>query len=222
MTKRGFLFDLDGTLVDTAQDFIATVNYFRASKQLPLMTASDIAPLVNGGAAVLTEVSFNINREQDDFHQLQAQFLDVYEQQIGRHSELYEGLGQLLTHCESTDTPWGIVTNKHRRFAALLIERLNLKPGCLICGDDVSQPKPAPEALLHAAKALACESTLLGYCGDHERDIEAGRNAQMFTIAVGYGYLAPDTHLGDWGADKIVHTPQQLATSIKDFIDSTV
>lgn len=218
MTKRGFLFDLDGTLVDTAVDFVAVINHFRIENALSRLTTAEISPLVNGGAVAMTEASFGVSQDHAGFAELQSQFLHYYEKVIGLHCHLYSGMENLLAILQANKTPWGIVTNKHRRFATLLLERLGIRPDSLVCGDDIDSGKPAPDALLLAAKQLGLGSHSLGYCGDHERDIAAGLNAKMHTIAVAYGYLAPHIDVTTWGAKQIADTPQELSEHILAFI----
>ncbi|UTA49516.1 HAD-IA family hydrolase [Simiduia sp. 21SJ11W-1] len=221
MTERGFLFDLDGTLVDTAVDFVAVINHFRTAHKLSRLTTAEISPLVNGGGAIMTEASFGISQDHPGFAELQNQFLNYYEKVIGLHCHLYSGMDNLLAILEANHTPWGIVTNKHRRFATVLLERLGLRPNCLVCGDDIANGKPAPDALLLAAKKIGTPASALGYCGDHERDIAAGIAAGMHTISVAYGYLAPHIDVTTWGAHEIADSPQELAEQIISFVQGT-
>lgn len=219
MSKRGFLFDLDGTLVDTVKDFAEVINGLRHSQQLPPLIARQLLPLVNAGAAAMTEASFDISEQHPDFGRYKQQFLDSYEAELGKHAHVYMGLVPLLQQIDHNGFSWGIVTNKPRRFAEQLVNRLNLPAAVLICGDDTSRSKPAPDALLLASAKLGIDPTQLGYCGDHQRDIEAGKKAGMYTIGATYGYLGPEEDISLWQADAYASSPELLAQQILAFLN---
>lgn len=218
MHKRGFLFDLDGTLVNTAPDFSAVMNGIRAEQALPPISTQELPGLVNAGATAMTCAAYQTKDSDAGFSGQKTVFLDRYMASIGHFSHMYPPLDALIETIEKADIAWGIVTNKPRRFAEIVLERLALTPTVLVCGDDVNQSKPHPEGLLIAARALAIPSHQLGYCGDHLRDIQAGNAANMYTIAASYGYLAANDEAACWQASATAHTPTQLAELIQAFL----
>jgi N-acetyl-D-muramate 6-phosphate phosphatase len=220
MTKRGFLFDLDGTLVDTVKDFAAVINGIRRTQQLPALPPHRLLPLVNAGAAAMTEASFDIDQTFTDFDSYKQRFLDAYGAELGKHAEIYPGLAPLLTQIDRAGLTWGIVTNKPRRFAERLVAKLHMQPAVLVCGDDITHSKPAPDALLLASEQLRIAPTQLGYCGDHQRDIAAGRKAGMYTIGATYGYLAPEEDISQWQADAYATSPDLLAQQVLSFLQA--
>lgn len=218
---KAVLFDLDGTLIDTAADFIRIIG--KMSQENGWQAPSEIAirEQVSAGASAMVQLMLHHN-EQSDFSEetllgFRQQFLDDYEADICVDSHVFSALEEVLTALEEQGVPWGIVTNKPRYLSELLLEKLKLDSRCsvLVCPDDVSRPKPDPESMYVALEKLAiprgaAESVI--YVGDHIRDIEAGNTADMCTILAAYGYIPPeDQHnLKQWGADYITDTPEQL------------
>ena len=211
------LFDLDGTLVDTAPDFVVAVNQLRISEGLNALPASGIAEQVSKGSMALTRYAFNIDPQHSNFAPLRQQLLDNYLACIGQHSMLYPGLESLLQKLEQAQKPWGVVTNKPLDYAVPLMEKLNLQHRCatLVCPEHVSEPKPHPEALWMAAKQIGSSTTATAYIGDHERDIAAGRAAGMKTIAAAYGYIAQSQDLENWQADRVAQQPQDIHLTLE-------
>lgn len=200
------LFDLDGTLVDTAPDFTAVLHQLCADQGVN--PPSDIAILatVSSGARALVELTFQLAPGARGFDTLHQSLLNAYMEQLQHtRSALYPDMEELLTALERKGIRWGVVTNKPERFSLPLLQKLALEQRCsvLICPDHVSQTKPHPEPLLLACNRLACQPRQAIYIGDHPRDIEAGNAADMLTIAAAYGYLPPAPPIGDWGADHI-------------------
>ena len=218
------LFDLDGTLVDTAPDFVIAVNQLRNSQALTSLPAEGIAEQVSNGSIALTQHAFNITPEHADFSFLRQALLDNYLNCIGQYSALYSGLDELLKQLNNASIPWGIVTNKPVAYAQPLIEKLGLIEGCdvLICPDHVNQAKPHPEALLMAAEKINCKVTATAYIGDHDRDIEAGRAAGMKTIAAAYGYINDKQNINDWRADSIAKHPQDIHSTLERLFSCTI
>lgn len=215
MTLAAVLFDLDGTLVDTAPDFIAVLNAMRQDHQLEPLAADTIRNTVSGGAREMVKLAFGGQPGEAKFDALLTEFLHRYGEQVfagQSQSVLFPGFDSLLPTLERKNIPWGIVTNKPERFAKALLPGLNINPATLICPDHVSEPKPAPEALLLACQQLLVDPRQSVYLGDHHRDIIAGRNAEMKTIAVGWGYFDEPNPQETWQADYLVHTTEQLAT----------
>jgi len=207
------LFDLDGTLIDTAPDFIRCLNELRLSHGLPALPAPHIRRSVSNGARAMIKVGFGLEPDHPDYLEKHTAFLDLYEAGVAVETTLFEGMDNLLKSLEARGIPWGIVTNKPVRFAVPLVEALGLANRCaaVICPDHVTQRKPHPEALFLACKEVGVEPTAGIYVGDHERDIEAGRNAGMTTIAVRYGYIEQPETVDLWQADLIADTVSDLA-----------
>lgn len=207
------LFDLDGTLIDTAPDFIRCLNQLRLDHGLEALPAAQIRRSVSNGARAMIQVGFGLESEHPDYLAKHTAFLDLYEAGVAVETTLFQGMDDLLLALEARRIPWGIVTNKPVRFAGPLIEALGLKKRCatLICPDHVEQRKPHPEALYLACKEIGANPEDAIYIGDHLRDIEAGKNAGMKTIAVRYGYIEEPEAVDLWQADLIADTVSDLA-----------
>jgi 2-phosphoglycolate phosphatase len=211
-TFKAVLFDLDGTLIDTAPDFIACLNEMRAEYKLPPLANADIRKVVSDGARAMVSLAFGIKEGDEGFEQKKQQFLALYSNNICRESQLFDSLDKLLNWCTQNNIPWGIVTNKPRRFSELLLAKLNLdtRLSSLVCADDVENPKPNAEPMLKACEALNVKPEDCLYVGDHKRDIDAGKNAHMKTIAAGYGYVHNKSEAESWAADWTVSTSLEL------------
>ncbi|ERP91013.1 phosphoglycolate phosphatase [Marinobacter sp. ES-1] len=207
------LFDLDGTLIDTAPDFIRCLNQLRQLHNLEPLAAEQIRPSVSNGARAMIRVGFGLEPEHDGYAEKHTAFLDLYEAGVAVETTLFEGMDSLLENLEARGIPWGIVTNKPVRFAEPLVQALRLAQRCatLICPDHVSERKPHPEPLFLACQRIGAAPEQAVYVGDHERDIEAGRNAGMRTIAVRYGYIEQPRTVDLWQADIIADTVSDLA-----------
>ena len=207
------LFDLDGTLIDTAPDFIRCLNQLRQLHNLEPLAAEQIRPSVSNGARAMIRVGFGLEPEHDGYVEKHTAFLDLYEAGVAVETTLFEGMDSLLANLEARGIPWGIVTNKPVRFAEPLVLALGLAQRCatLICPDHVSERKPHPEPLFLACQRIGAAPEQAVYVGDHERDIEAGRNAGMRTIAVRYGYIEQPHTVDLWQADIIADTVSDLA-----------
>ena len=211
-TPAAVLFDLDGTLIDTARDFIRCLNQLRQQHGMPALPAEQIRRSVSNGARAMIRVGFGLEPEHEGYPEKHTAFLDLYELGVAVETTLFPGMDVLLSSLESRGIPWGIVTNKPARFAVPLIEALGLAQRCaaLICPDHVAERKPHPESLLLACRQIQVEPIKSVYVGDHERDIEAGRNAGMHTIAVRYGYIEQPETVDLWQADRIADTVSDL------------
>lgn len=201
------LFDLDGTLIDTAADFTKVVNALLAEHQRPPIEDSRIRQTVSDGARALVELAFGITPDHPDFTSLNQRLLDLYYDQLGNtEATLYPGIRELLDAFERHSISWGIVTNKPEKYAERLLENLNLRASCrsLVCPEHVSERKPHPEPILLACQQLNADTERTVYIGDHIRDIQAAKNADVIAIAAAYGYLGPDTKAEDWYADFIL------------------
>lgn len=232
---KAILFDLDGTLIDTAPDFIRIIKVMCQKHNHPCPTDEAIREQVSAGARAMVKLMFgdelaNVADSDPKLLAYRQEFLDTYEADICVDSRLFVRLDELLVTLESQGIPWGIVTNKPRYLAEILLEKLNLTQRCavLVCPDDVKNTKPDPEPMFLAVKIL---NETLGlnltaencvYVGDHIRDIQAGKSANMRTILAGYGYIPPEDQadLSAWGADVIVDDTHELYKTICDLISN--
>lgn len=207
------LFDLDGTLADTAPDLGGTVNFLLAEEGRPQQPLSALRPFVSQGARGLLRAGFGIDASDADYERLTQRFLEIYAGRLCDESRLFDGIADLLDRLEGMDLRWGIVTNKRTRFTDPLVELLNLYPRtrCVVSGDTTAEAKPSALPILHACELLNCAPKRTLYVGDDIRDIQAGRNAGCHTVAVSYGYLGDGGALETWGADLVIDHPAELA-----------
>jgi 2-phosphoglycolate phosphatase len=206
------LFDLDGTLIDTAPDFTLVVNKLLAEHGKGPLSHEIIHLNVSNGARALVESAFEIDEAHDDFADLLQRLLDLYFEQLNSTvATIYPGLDDLLKQLETQNIPWGIVTNKPEKYSVRLLEKLHLSSRCsvLVCPDHVSETKPHPEPIFLALEKLGRNSERCVYIGDHIRDIQAAKNADVIAIAAAYGYLAADTKVEEWYADFILQSSEQ-------------
>ena len=220
---KAVLFDLDGTLIDTAADFIRIIQDMCRDKQCDVVAADLIRTQVSEGARAMVKLVYpELDVEDPVFLAHRQRFLDVYGDDIAVETDLFDGMYPLLEALESQNIPWGIVTNKPRWLSEALLKALNLTERCavLVCPEDVSKTKPDPEPMYLAAKCIQIQPEDCIYVGDHPRDIDAGRHAQMYTILAAYGYL-PLQHKDDltaWQADCIVNTVAELQQVIHQLV----
>jgi len=206
------LFDLDGTLVDTAPDLAFALNLQRQKHGLPSLSDELIRPYASHGSTGLLKIGFSMTKEHPEFPNYVKEYLDIYSQVFDRNPRLFQGIDELLDTLEKSLIPWGVVTNKHRRFSQPLISALGLanRIACLVCGDDVANPKPATDSLLMACRQVGYQPRFAWYIGDAERDIQAGRAAGMRTVVALYGYLSQHDFPEQWQADFMIKQPEQL------------
>ncbi len=206
------LFDLDGTLIDTAADFSLVVNKLLHEYDKAAISAEVISRTVSDGARALVKLAFEIAEDDSHFSILHQRLLELYYEQLNStEAALYPGLDNLLRQLESQKIPWGIITNKPEKYSTRLLQQLNLTDRCsvLVCPDHVSETKPNPEPILLALQILERDSGRAVYIGDHIRDIQAAKNADVIAIAAAYGYLSEDAKVDEWYADFILHSPDQ-------------
>jgi phosphoglycolate phosphatase len=206
------LFDLDGTLVDTAHDLAYALNLQRELHGLAILPLDVIRPYASHGSKGLLSVGFVLTPDDDNFEAMREEYLALYDQVLTRNPMLFEGVGELLATLDSKAVRWGVVTNKPRRFTQPLLENIGLleRAACVVCADDAPRPKPHPDTLLLACEQAGVNPQQCWYVGDAERDIEAGRAAGMQTVVALYGYLGEDDRPEEWGADVSVYTPLEL------------
>jgi phosphoglycolate phosphatase len=209
---RAVLFDLDGTLADTAPDLARALNRVRAAKDLAPMPLEHTRAYTSSGARGLLKVGFGLNPEDEGYEALKLQFLEHYAAEICVDTRLFDGMAELLDRLDRDRLPWGVVTNKAERFTLALLQglRLHERAACVVGGDTTSRLKPHPDPLLHAAAALRLPPAACLYVGDDLRDIQAGRAAGMRVLAAGYGYLGDGGAIESWQADAVIDHPRQV------------
>jgi phosphoglycolate phosphatase len=205
------LFDLDGTLLDTAPDMCAALNQLRVEEGLPALPYAQLRFHVSHGAARLVSVGFGCS-EGPRFESLRRRFLDLYSQDLHGRTRLFDGLEEVLLGIEGRGIPWGVVTNKPGWLTEPLLEATGLRSraGCVVSGDTLAERKPSPLPLLHAAGLLRVEPAACAYVGDAQRDIDAGRAAGMRTLVATFGYISADEDPVSWMADGLVGHPREL------------
>jgi phosphoglycolate phosphatase len=207
------LFDLDGTLVDTAPDLAAAANRQRAERGLAPLPLERLRPFASHGARGMIGTALGSQPGDTDFERLREQFLAYYEQSLCVHSCLFAGMETTLRALEDAGIAWGIVTNKFARFTVPLVDHFGLarRAACVVSGDTTAFAKPHPEPLRHAVKLAGVSGTGAAiYVGDDERDVQAGRAADMVTVVAAYGYLGANADVGSWGSDHVIDAPTQL------------
>ncbi|MFT5690824.1 MAG: 2-phosphoglycolate phosphatase [Oceanicoccus sp.] len=197
------LFDLDGTLLDTAPDFAFVVNQLRQRYGKPPLNYSLIRATVSNGARALITLAFELEEGDSGFDNLRQQLLDLYSQHLDVNTKPFDGISELLNWLDRQPLLWGIVTNKPRLYTDPILKALGLNSRCatVVCPDDVQNTKPDPEPLHLACRHMERNVDQTLYIGDHRRDIEAGINAKMRTIAANYGYISDTDPTENWGAD---------------------
>ncbi|MEP5567453.1 MAG: HAD-IA family hydrolase [Halioglobus sp.] len=212
---KAVLFDLDGTLIDTADEFVVVVQKLRAEHGMTAMDPTRIRASVSNGARALVSLGLGLDPSDDIFESKRLRLLELYSEVLATEAKPYPGISSLLDELAKRNIAWGVATNKPRAYAAPLMERIDLPPcPSLVCPDDVKDRKPHPESLYRNCRDLDCAPHEAIYVGDHLRDIEAGKRAGMFTIAAAYGYIEPDDEPAQWGADALVNNSTELCELI--------
>ena len=209
------LFDLDGTLVDTAPDLIACLNKALTQHGFDEVSSDKLKPFISYGAAAMISKSVEQVDEQTQGRILET-MLTLYQNNIAEHSRFFSGITDTLNTIESLGLKWGIVTNKRERFTNPLVAALKLtdRVACVVSGDTTTNSKPHPEPMLTACAQANVKPEECVYIGDAIHDIDAGKNANMKTLAAIYGYLKPDDNPNNWGADALIESPEQLTSWI--------
>lgn len=207
---RGVLFDLDGTLLDTAPDLIAAVNGALQEAGFAARPAAELTPLISRGAPAM--LRHGLGGPTEKFEPLLQRMLDFYQGNIALHTRLYEGMDRVLDYLDRSAVPWGIVTNKLARFTDPLVRSIGLdrRAACVISGDTTGQRKPHPLPLLEACRRIDLEPAACLFVGDALSDIQAARGAGMSALAARYGYLAEDDEPEHWAADGLIDQPEEL------------
>lgn len=205
------LFDLDGTLADTAPDLAAAVNRLRAEHGHEPLPLERLRPFASAGARGLVHAGFGIKPDDAEYPSLREAFLEFYAERTCVQTRLFPGISDLLKALGELSIPWGLVTNKAMRFTERIIVTLKLTPSCVVCGDSTPYLKPHPAPLRHAAEQLKVSCSQCLYVGDDLRDMQAARAAGMRPVAVGWGYHHPEQGgPGTWNAELVIAQPLEL------------
>ena len=209
-SPKAILFDLDGTLADTAPDLAGAMNRLRIARGLEPTPYEMLRPVASAGARGLIGAAFGLQPGDDGYDELRDTFLANYEQALVEDSKLFDGIPTLLDALASRGVRWGVVTNKAARFTEPLVPLIGLQhASCIISGDTTPHSKPHPEPLLEAARRLQLAPSQCWYVGDDLRDVQAGRAAGMVTIAAGWGYCG-HAEPATWNADELIDAPLDL------------
>jgi len=216
--RKLVLFDFDGTLADTAPDLAAAANRQRARRGLPPLPYEALRPMASQGARGLLKASLDMLPDHPEYETCRQQFLSDYEQDMTTLTVLFPGVPELLGTLKDHGYSWGIVTNKVEHLALPIVQHLGLHTECVVTvgGDTASHPKPHPAPLLHAARQAGADPADCIYVGDDERDIVAGKAANMRTIAAAYGYCGL-SEVAAWQADAVAHSPGEIWPLVRRF-----
>jgi N-acetyl-D-muramate 6-phosphate phosphatase len=220
MNQRRFeavLFDLDGTLIDSAPDLAGAANDMRIERGLEPVAFERLRPRVGQGARGMVGAAFGVVPDDAAFEAMRVEFLERYERRSLKLTRVFEHVEPLLDAIEAMPMPWGIMTNKHTRFTLPIVDGLGLstRAGAVVCGDTTPQAKPHPLPLLESARRMGVDPTQCIYVGDDRRDIEAAKAAGMVSAAATWGYFEPVDHPTGWGADHVLNAPFELLALLK-------
>lgn len=217
---RAVMFDLDGTLLDTAPDFIVVVNQLLLEEGRSELAADIIRAGVSNGSKALIALTFGILDDHSDFERLRLRLLELYLAHIAVHTKLFPGIATLLNQLADKNIAWGIATNKPAAYTLPLMAALDIQPApfSVICPDHVARSKPDPESLFLASKQLGCEPEEIIYIGDHKRDIDCGKGAGSITIAAAYGYLDTCDSVTSWNADYCVNHADEIWPIVEKYV----
>ncbi len=209
---QAILFDLDGTLIDSAPDLGAAADKMRTDRGMPALPLENYRHLAGSGARGMLGIAFGITPDHADFAAMREEFFVNYEHCMTERTFAFDGVAELINRLAERNLPWGVVTNKSKRFAEPLTRTMPLFASCstVICGDTTPHAKPHPAPLLEAARRMGVAPASCLYVGDDERDIVAGRAAAMRTVAADYGYLGNGNVVADWNADACINHPLAL------------
>lgn len=212
------LFDLDGTLVDTAPDLALALNLQRERHGLPPLPLDTIRPYASHGSRGLLAVGFDLTPEDASFGEMREEYLALYEEVFTRSPMLFPGIEELLSALESRDIRWGVVTNKPARFTNPLLASIGLdkRAACAVSGDDAARPKPYPDTLLLALRNTQVEPDNCLYVGDAERDMQAAQAAGIRSVVALYGYIDETDQPHAWGANAAVESPVEVLELIRN------
>jgi 2-phosphoglycolate phosphatase len=214
---QAILFDLDGTLIDSAPDLGAAVDEMRVARGLPSLPLESYRHMAGAGARGMLGIAFDMKPDHPEFNEYKEEFFRIYENRLTQLTSAFDGVAHMLQVLQQRGLPWGIVTNKSSRFTDPLVRQMALlsPAAVVISGDTTPHAKPHPEPLFEAARRLRMDPTQCWYVGDDERDIVAGKAAGMQTLAATYGYLGASAEWQLWGAHDAIHQPQGLLKKLE-------
>ena len=217
---RAVMFDLDGTLLDTAPDFVVVVNQLLEEHHLPPLAPEIIRASVSNGSKALIKIAFQINESHEQFEPLRQRLLELYLQHHSVYTRPFPGIVELIEKLAAHHIAWGIATNKPAAYTLPLMTDMNMQPpaASIICPDHVARAKPDPESLFLASKQLDCKPEEIVFVGDHKRDIDCGRGAGSITIAVSYGYLDDGDDINNWNADYCVNHADEIWPIVEKYL----
>ena len=209
---QAVLFDLDGTLIDSAPDLAAAADTMRLKRGLPSLPLEQYRHMAGAGARGLLGVAFGMTPDHVDYEAMREEFFCNYERSLTQRTEIFEGVPELLESLVNQGLKWGVVTNKSERFTLPLTASMDLfaTAGAIVSGDTTPHAKPHPEPLFEAVRRMGVDASRCVYVGDDERDIVAGRAAGMATVAVTYGYLGAQADTSQWGANATINCVNEL------------
>lgn len=214
---KAVLFDLDGTLIDSAPDLGAAADKMRVDRGLPSLPLEQYRPMAGAGARGMLGIAFGMTPEHPDFAAMREEFFVNYENCMTQRTYVFDGIPELISQLCARGLAWGVVTNKSMRFTGPLTQSMGLfeTAAAVVGGDSTPHAKPHPEPLLEAARQLNLDPERCLYVGDDERDVVAGRAAGMGTVAATYGYLGSNANTQLWGAHAHIHSPLELLALLK-------
>ncbi|MEJ5149619.1 HAD-IA family hydrolase [Comamonas sp. MYb396] len=209
---RAILFDLDGTLIDSAPDLGAAADQMRVARGMPSLPMADYRPFAGSGARGMLRVAFGMQPEDAEFPTMREEFFQNYERRMTQDTTVFDGVSDMLASIVARQLHWGVVTNKSKRFTEPLSRQMALfaSAGAVVSGDTTPHSKPHPEPLFEAARRIGVDPQDCVYVGDDERDIIAGKAAGMHTVAAVYGYLGERQSVAHWEADDVINSPHEL------------
>jgi 2-phosphoglycolate phosphatase len=217
MTIRAVLFDLDGTLLDTVPDLVYALNQVRQRESLPPLPVTAIRPIANMGSKAMIKIAFGMEESDPRFKHMREDFLSLYEKHLADSTQFFPDIENVLSHLDSRQIPWGIVTNKLTRHAQPLLKALRINPGCIICGDSLAKSKPDPAPILYACELLKQLPKDCLYVGDAATDVIASKAAGTKSLVALYGYIHADDDPLSWEADGYIQEPRELIQWVDEF-----
>lgn len=212
MKKPTILFDLDGTVFDTAPEFLSCLNPLLHDHDLPALSLAQLRPVVSNGGNAMLKLGFGLDPDQPGFEEIKNKFLNLYEKQLGQNCQLFDGMSDLFDFLDNNQFTWGIVTNKPSRFAMPILKKFNIldRAKHIVCADHVKSPKPSAEPLLQACDKLNIQPTDCWYIGDSLIDVRASKACGMPVAIAEYGYFPENTNIQAWEADYYFSHPTKL------------